>query len=378
MPSSMLNPCEPAVRVSDLRDPNLRELGNRIFKMTRVASEKAVAHYKDSKKYPISDDQKSLEQIFLNRLKSLPQLSRELAVKKVMSVVDERPAVRARYYRELSHFDLRSETSIDDQIRNIHLTAGLNLSKYRYATKIQAAEPGLFSFDGILGPQLSPETFALMEIDTEAQEVTNKLEFRIHKVKCVDETDGFLGSESGDDEIYLGGNATDTTGVTKQLTTFMVRDDFDDGEYKIYTPPKVLVDFDLSRGVGWPRSYFVMLVLVEKDNGGISDFMNDMLDTVKRRVASAIAQEIGVAVAALAGPIIGAVIIAVSYLIVGAIVDLIIEAWQDDVFRPFAQDIVVPSYNLRWAGNTESPQGFARFRGHGGAYNVRYSWRIHA
>jgi hypothetical protein len=336
--------------------------------------EKAVAHYKDPSNYPLSDDPRSLESVFLRRFKYLPEWKREIAVKKTMDwLVNDRTGTRDRYYRRFADFDLRSPRPLESQIGNRRLTEGLDFSRSIGAVVRDERLPRPYR----LGSRFDLEALVRYD-DSDAEEVTNKLEFRIHKVKCWDETDGFLGTEAGTDEIKMGGNTTDATGTTRPLSAFRVEKEFEDGVVKHYPTPKVLVDFDLSQGEEWPKTYFVMLVLAEEDMGGLGDFLSELLDSVASAVANAIAEGIGLTVSALAGAIAAAIILAVVYFIVLGIFELIKTIWEDDVFEPFLQDIEVPSYNLRWAGYTESPQAQAEFIGHGGKYGVYYSWRIHS
>lgn len=88
------------------------------------------------------------------------------------------------------------------------------------------------------------------------QQTVSKLELRIHKVKCLDETDGFWGSEAGDDEIWLGGTTVDESGDAEKVEPFPVRDDFDDGEEHIYSPPIQFASFDLTEGTEFPKVVF--------------------------------------------------------------------------------------------------------------------------
>lgn len=87
---------------------------------------------------------------------------------------------------------------------------------------------------------------------------TDKLEFRITKVICVDETGRPPFGELGNDEIYLSGIAVNAAvvvvnaagepeGKTTKIPAFKVGD-FDDGEVKNYSPPKQFVLFNLTEG----------------------------------------------------------------------------------------------------------------------------------
>jgi hypothetical protein len=75
-----------------------------------------------------------------------------------------------------------------------------------------------------------------------ADGTTDKLERRIQKVHCVDETNPEFW---GDDEIALGGESVDESGDVKKISPFTVRNDFDDNEQRVYTPPKRFTEFNL-------------------------------------------------------------------------------------------------------------------------------------
>src|SRR5262249_46693998 len=87
-----------------------------------------------------------------------------------------------------------------------------------------------------------------------AEPTTTKLELRIHKVKCLDETDGFLGTEAGADEIAMGGTEVDETGDTRKIAPFDVLNAvdgngkaisaFNDNDEKVYSPPSRFTAFN--------------------------------------------------------------------------------------------------------------------------------------
>lgn len=215
--------------------------------------------------------------------------------------------------------------------------------------------------------------------------VVNKgLEFRIHKVKCVDETNP---EWPGDDEIAMGAVAVADNGTSSKINEFMVRDDFDDGESKVYNPPRLLKTFSLTN-VSYPADFMMVLALAEKDNGGMSDFLKDLWEAIKDDVQAIIAAvsaaagaAIGTAIGgtlgtALGGPL-GAIIGAVAGAIIGAIVGWIISALKDDIFTPQAAAVHLPNTLSTFAGGSlTSPQFTVNFRDHGGHYRVYYSWKI--
>ena len=103
--------------------------------------------------------------------------------------------------------------------------------------------------------------------------MTTKLELRIHKVRCDDETNGFLGSEAGSDEIDLGGTTVDESGDTHKVSPFRVASFGDDGDQKVFSPPRRFTFFNLTEGTAFPKGYVATLVLAEIDSGGFNDFL---------------------------------------------------------------------------------------------------------
>ncbi len=215
--------------------------------------------------------------------------------------------------------------------------------------------------------------------------VVNKgLEFRIHKVKCIDETNP---EWPGDDEIAMGGTAVPPVGSPTKIPEFRVSNSFDDGESRVYNPPRLLKTFSLSN-VSYPADFLVVLALAEKDNGGLSDFLQEMWEAIKDEVqiiiaavAAAAGAAIGSAIGgtvgtAIGGPL-GTIIGAVAGAILGALVGWIISAVKDDIFTPQSAAVHLPTPNATFTnGALTSPQFTVNFNDHGGYYRVYYSWKI--
>ena len=135
-----------------------------------------------------------------------------------------------------------------------------------------------------------------------AQRLT-KLELRIHKVRCDDETNGFLGSEAGSDEIDLGGTTVDESGDTHKVSPFRVASFGSDGDQKVFSPPRRFTFFNLTEGTDFPKGYVATLVLAEIDSGGFNDFLKKLMEKVRERVIAYLTAAIGGAIGASGGPI---------------------------------------------------------------------------
>ncbi|MCA1941143.1 MAG: hypothetical protein LDL26_09110 [Caenispirillum bisanense] len=208
------------------------------------------------------------------------------------------------------------------------------------------------------------------------------LKFRLHEVRCVDETNP---EWPGSDEIAMGGVATDSKGATAKITEFMVGSGFDDGERKTYSPPRVVHNFSLD-GLTYPADFLVTMALAEKDNGGLATFIQQLWDAIKNHVTAIItslAAKLAVSVAgagaaggAIAGPL-GSIIGAVAGAVLGALIGWLIQALQDDIFRPQAAAIRLPHPLSRFDnGSLTSPTLSVDFEDHGGLYRVFYSWEL--
>ena len=346
-------------QVLELADPKLQKIAERIALEAELAVEKVAASFTQPAEYPVTPKEKSIEKILGSRFDTLPQTTKEAAAARAINRINATPTERAARYGDLASVDLTSAIAIDTQAQALPFPEGL---------KLPPDHPIV-----ILNLRRQERVPAVLL----RQEITNKLELRIHNVKCLDETDGIAGTEAGDDEIYLGGTTVDESGDAEMVDPFLVRDDFDDGEEQIYSPPRQFTLFDLTEGTEFPKSYFVTLVLAEVDNGGLPEVLHKLLMWVKEKVTTALTTAIGGAIGASGGPI-GALIGAAVGAAVGLIVHFIKDIWEDDSFKPATVSVEIPSFDARFLpGDTaDSPDGVITYRGHGGEYQVAYDWHI--
>lgn len=342
---------------TEISDPKVRAIAKRVLHGFILASEKAVASTAEPAVYKLAAGAQRPEQIFLSRFLSLQPAQRQAATARVMQLVKAPEATRAQYFADLAKVDLTQAKPVDELALALPLPPAMKFTR--------AHLEGLRLHRELARPAgLVP------------QQVTDKLELRIHKVRCVDETNP---EWLGDDEIAMGGTSVDETGDSKKIAEFMVRNDFDDGEQKVYSPPKQFTMFSLREGgESWPKSYFVTLVLAEKDMGGLADFLNKLLDAVKSHVVSALGAAIGGVIGSVGGPLAAVIGAAVGW-IVGQIFEWLRSWWSDDVFPPKTVSVSIGSLSARFAGGaTDSSNRVLRFSAHGGTYDVTYDWRVYA
>jgi hypothetical protein len=353
-------------QVVELADPKLKAIAKRVLRTLQLEAEKSVAHAAEPNSFPLAADPDCTERIFLSRFKELNPTKQQVAVVKAMASVKAPEDQRRGFYGEdLVKVNLREETPVEGQIRARPFPQTLKFSADHLRSLTRGEVPILVPHLVISPPQggggLTP------------QQTTDNLEFRIHKVRCDDETNP---EWLGDDEIALGGVSVDETAETKKIAAFTVRNDFDDGEQKVYSPPKQFTWFNLREGTTFPKTYAVTLVLAEKDMGGLASFINKLWDKVKGKVLEFAAAALGAAVGTATFPGLGTIVGIVVGWALGKLIEWLIGLFSDDIFAPVTLTCKIHSFDGRFAGNkTDSPEGFVTFKGYGGQYTLTYDWR---
>ncbi|NGN67355.1 hypothetical protein G5C51_26055 [Streptomyces sp. A7024] len=342
--------------VKTVPSPKLRAVADRVVAELQLAADKVAVHHSDRAKYPMPKDPKSAEAVLATRFGVLPEGLRKQAADKVAADL-KATATRAKRYGDLAHVDLRSPASVGAQAGKL---------KFPDRLKFPPAELGN-------GPETQVLETESAAVEPEAATAPlTKLSFRIHKVKCVEET-----NELGKDEFYLGGNTIDESGDVHKVSQFKVMS-CHSGDVKTYLPPREFSWFNIAEApVKFPKGYFVVLGAAEKDGGGFADYLDKLLDLVKTKVIAAVAAAIGGIIGAPGGPITAAIGACVGY-VVGKIFDFLKAWWGDDVFAPKQTSTVIASLTARWTTGTASPQRTVVFSGHGGKYEVVYDWQLHA
>jgi hypothetical protein len=209
-----------------------------------------------------------------------------------------------------------------------------------------------------------------------------RLRLVLREVECIKTTSGM-----GTDEIAMGGLLVDPSGTTKKINEFFVGKNFDAGVKKSYPGGKTFAEWKIVSNGNWPQVYPSMLVMVEKDNGGFSDFLAELWKWVKEYVEKAIMAAGAAAGAAIGAAIgtafagIGVLIGAVAGFLVGAFVGWLIAAWKDDLIQVHSQQLhlgaATASYYAAVGLTNDPPKPFAlNFKGDGGHYRVRCHYQV--
>lgn len=207
-----------------------------------------------------------------------------------------------------------------------------------------------------------------------------KLDLKLVRIRCLDETDGFLGSEAGMDEIEIGGSAIDPTkidpakpdvGYGDAATTvpaFRVQWKFNDGTAHDWPNKHLFHSFDVSTLNEYPSTYFVTMIMAEIDRGDFSDGLDAILKGVEKEAVEYLTAAIGGAIGTGAGPLGTAIGLGVGYA-VGKVFEYIRGLFDDKVFDPVTLQLTIPSANPA----SQTIANRARFRGPG-HYLVACEW----
>jgi hypothetical protein len=343
---------------TDITDPRLRKLAMRVVREMELSVEKVVAHRGDAERFPLPQDPTSLERVLHGRVAHLTEAQMTLARTAVQRRLNAPRASREKLLGDLVKVDLTSAEPIAKQVVRQPFPTQLRISKAELEKVFDRHD----AVASLVSPAAAPPPAKTMTL-------------RVHRVKCIDETGGGFLGELGMDEISMAATTVDESGDTAKVPEFHVKK-FNDGDVKDFVPPKHLTAFSLLEGTAFPKSYFVTIVLAEKDGGGLADFVNQLLKQIRERVISAITAAVGGFVGASGGPIGIAIGVAVGF-VVGKVFEFIQQIFADDVFKPVTVSVQMRSLTQRFAGGkNDGPEAVADFRGHNGFYQVTYDWLV--
>lgn len=225
--------------------------------------------------------------------------------------------------------------------------------------------------------------------------MATQIQFRIHSVKCQDETGGSWAERFGNDEIYLGGYGIAANGTTTQIAPRSVYGNFDDGDEFVFNPPRVFHSAPL--GATYPQEFGVGLVLVERDAGGmanavlkLANFAQEQikkklglareLQAVHAQAAAVERTEGGLGARADAPRALPPLLVTAVKLAAPVILDhfkrFIVAAFNDDVFAPQHATVALPTREFNFGGGNVSARNTVRCQDHQGIYLITYDWQL--
>jgi hypothetical protein len=210
------------------------------------------------------------------------------------------------------------------------------------------------------------------------------VQLRLNKIECLDNT-----REIDKDEIAFGGVAVGPDGTVKKVNQQEVPVKFKNkGDVYTFRPAHTLYEYNLTRAASYPLGVLFELALCEKDNGGFSDFLQELWEAVKDHVeailiavgaaaGSAIGATVGGSIGTIAGPL-GTVIGLALGAIVGGVVGAIISSFKDDIFTVKELSLALGTATTTFGDDADltSPLESCDFIGYGGHYRAYYSWQL--
>lgn len=299
-------------------------------------------------------DANTPEGILLQRFKSLPAEAKQASAKRATRYLNNnRVAKKLNPFLKLGQ--LEAGASVDTLAKVVPINT-LNESQVKALTPERFASIGAPVASPIGAAAASPIVFKSLRLE-------------LFRLVCIDETNGFWGSERGEDEIRLSGVAFDETADIGKLAVVNCGD-FDDGTRRDFNPTKRLFTFNLTEGATFPKSYVVTLLLVEHDFGNLSETVNAMIEKLKKEATAALSDlisgETGIPPWLIA--------VAVGWL-VNKIANKIVAIWEDDLFKPQTIGLVRPSASATFANGATSSSRVVHFSGPG-EYAMRYIWTL--
>jgi hypothetical protein len=322
-----------------------------------------------------------LDQMFKRFLATRKSQTRAIYKENAQALLQAPKLLRAREFRRYADVDVQQYRTMSAAQLKAHV-GPLNVQKL-------AIQSALQKYGNLVLKLVEEHQPAVVHIpagginvpdpDLQAGLAFKKLKLFIKRVKCIEETD-----EIGDDEVNMGGTATDPMGQSALVPEWQVHSDFDSGDQVNYGFNKVFHTWSLHTNQdGFPYWYGAVVALAEKDDGGFWKFLQELWTKVESEVKAAI----GAAVGAAIGAAIGA-----AYAGIGAIVGAVIGAfigWLLGFFADNPDDIIgTKSLVLALGAATKSyydwaklttPEGLAGsmvYKGDGGRYQVDWAFKV--
>lgn len=361
--------------VKGIKDPKLAEICDAIVSSVKLGTEKAYASLEDPNRYKLPEDENSIEQIMLSYLKAMPKKKQDHCCEKAVEMSKKSIHARVAQYGELARRVAADDpTPIEHKLAEHCAACDISLSKQHLESLAGNA------FDKAI--KRTPQfTIPPIRDDFFPQSSSDAMQFRIHQVKCVDETGNNWLAELGSDEISVSGVVYDATGKKTELREHRLGN-YDDGTTRNFSNPLEILPSALDLRAGgnqWPKEYTVILALIEKDSGGAYKILKKLWDKIDGKVIEMVSAATGLAVGTAIGtaaiPGLGSLIGMAAGYAIGISINWLIEAFQDDVFVPLTTTIKVPSINHLWPGNrSDSPNRQMVFKGHNAEYVLTYDW----
>ena len=341
-------------QTSDITDPQLLAIAQRVLAIFCLSAEKAVCHFSEPAVYPMPAGSGSIEHLLLERFQSLKSPIQQKAVANTKALLHASSQERAARYQDLANVDPRSRTSIAEQAHLLGIPGALKIP-LGHLPNLRSAQPAPTTVRSGTVPSL----------------LTDRLWLRVLKVECVNQT-----GDWGEDEIYLSGTAIDSTGNVAPIGPHRVGD-FEDGDHIDYPDPWRIAECDLSNMISnESRQFRGTLILFEHDNGNLSEFENRLYEKAKELTQKYLQEAVSAATAEF-GPVLSELMGELTAWIVGKLFDWFRSIWEDEVFPPITVECFIPWRDIRFEDHKNHCTPLRlRWKGYGGEYLVWIDFRV--
>lgn len=211
--------------------------------------------------------------------------------------------------------------------------------------------------------------------------MSTKLNLRIHRVVCIDETGGKWAEKFGNDEIYLGGFTLDAKNNTLGYGPRSVYAHFDDGDVKTFSPPRTCATIELGESFNRTRNFYAGFLLIEHDSGNMASAVASLVNKINEKVQEELLkiQQARVANGG-SSAVVGAVVAVIWPLIkddVMAYAKSKLSSWfGDEIFPLQVVSATLDSSDHTWNGQKTTQVSMKEFRAHDGIYQIFYDWQL--
>jgi len=201
----------------------------------------------------------------------------------------------------------------------------------------------------------------------------NAVRFKLVKIHCLDQTNGWLGGETLADKISWSSLCLGTKG---EKVTSGIHDagKFRDGDALTLTPARELAKFRADVGV-FPWHGQIVFTIAERDAGGFATFMQKLYENIQEMVSKAVAKAVAEGLKKLLGQKLASIIGDIVAWALIKVLDYLVMVIKDDIFKPCLTGFWIESEQaLRHASDVldgfTSPVRFCDYRQFKGHYRV--------
>lgn len=349
------------IEPTELQDPRLRAVADRIVDSTIFAGQRALAHLAEPTTFQLPVNPASFERLFVDFIHELPDADVSAAARRVAESVRHSPlaSVSRANNAVFARVDLRTAEEIELQLARL----SPEYSRLSSASNVPMTTGGA---------ALRPMSGELPGSET------SSLRWRLRRLDCNEET-GL--TNIGSDHVYIGGVAIDAFGNSTKVPVQDLGGGWDTTDDPETWPDRTLTSFNLDYGMGWPRPCTLILAISVRSAEGLWELLDKIVakakDEVVRYAAAAsgavVGTYLGIVAGSLGGPL-GAAAGALVGALVGYVVGYVIEklwGWLKSLFsgtklfKPVTLSVEVPFHGAEFDYSKN-----AWWKGHRGKYTA--------